>query len=459
MFQKILIANRGEIAVRIIRACKDLGIQTVAVYATADKESLHVQLADEAICIGAANSKDSYLNINNILSAALLTKADAIHPGFGFLAENTNFARLVKASGLTFIGPHADVIELMGDKINARQRMAKAKVPIIPGSLEPIQSLDEGLREAQGIGYPVMLKAASGGGGRGMRVLYSDDEFKHFYPVLKQEAMNYFGDDGLYVEKLFINAKHIEVQILADQHRNVLHLYERDCSFQRRHQKVIEEAPCHFLDQRKRDAICQAAVRAAQAVNYDSVGTIEFLMDEKLNFYFMEMNTRIQVEHPVTEMITGVDIVKQQIACADGKALTLRQKDIIIQGHAIECRINAEDYRNDFKPSTGQITFFHPPGGKDVRIDSAIYNGYHIPPYYDSMIAKIITFGDTRLNAIKRMRSALEECIIEGVENNVEFCYFTLFHPTFVTGRYTTDFAGEWIKELKERESTLSKKT
>jgi acetyl-CoA carboxylase biotin carboxylase subunit len=457
MFQKILIANRGEIAVRIIRACKDLGIATVAIYSTADQNSLHVQLADEAICVGGPNSKDSYLNINNILSAATLSGAEAVHPGFGFLAENANFARLVIASGLVFIGPNPDVIEAMGDKINARQRMAKAKVPIIPGSLEPILNVQAGVDEAERIGFPIMLKAAAGGGGRGMRVVYNAEEFRQVYPLLSQEAQRYFGEDGLYIEKLFINTKHIEVQILADQHQNIVHLFERDCSFQRRHQKVIEEAPCHVLSDTKRQAITQAAVRAAQAVRYDSVGTIEFLMDEHQNFYFMEMNTRIQVEHPVTEMVTGVDIIKQQLYTASGQPLSLKQKDIQLNGCAIECRINAEDYKNDFAPSAGQVTFFHAPGGKDVRVDSAIYTGYTLPPFYDSMIAKIITVGDTRLNAIKRMRGALEECLIEGIENNVEFCYLSLFHPTFVTGRYTTEFAGAWIKELLEREAIVSK--
>lgn len=459
MIQKILIANRGEIAVRIIRACKDLGIKSVAIYSTADKDGLHVQLADEAVCVGDANSKDSYLNINNILSAALLTHVDAIHPGFGFMAENADFARLVQECGLIFIGPQAKAIDMMGNKINARRLMSIAKVPIIPGSLDPIKDVEEGLKQAQEIGYPVIIKAAAGGGGRGIRRVNSEDEFTQVFPILKEEAKNYFKDDTLYIEKLFTNAKHIEVQILADQHGTILHLYERDCSFQRRHQKVIEEAPCHLLSTEKREAICLAAVQAAKAVNYDSVGTIEFLMDEAQNFYFMEMNTRIQVEHPVTEMVTGVDIVKHMIRSADHQRLSISQKDVKLLGHAIECRINAEDFRQDFKPSMGKISFFNAPGGKDVRIDSAIYNGYTIPPFYDSMIAKLITFGDTRLNAIKRMRGALEEFIIDGVENNIEFCYFTLFNPTFIQGRYTTDFAGEWTKELLTRESILSQTT
>lgn len=455
MIQKCLIANRGEIAVRIIRACKDMGIKTVAIYSTADKNALHVLLADESVCVGEANSKDSYLNINNILSAALSLGVDAIHPGFGFLAENASFARLVIACGLIFIGPHPDVIDLMGNKINARNTMFKAGVPIIPGSLEPIKSIEEGLLQAQTIGYPIILKAAAGGGGKGIRMIEDDESFLQAFNVLRQEAKNYFNDDSLYMEKLFVNAKHIEVQILADQFGHIIHLYERDCSFQRRHQKMIEEAPCHWLTQEIRQNICQAAVTAAKAVKYDSVGTIEFLMDEESKFYFMEMNTRIQVEHPVTEMITGVDIVKHMIRSADKQKLSVKQKDIKINGHAIECRIISEDYRNDFKPSVGRISFYHAPGGKDVRIDSALYSGYDIPPFYDSMMAKLITSGSTRLNAIKRMRSALEEFIVEGVENNLEFCYLTMFNSNFVTGRYTTQFANDWIKELKEREPAL----
>ncbi|NTW90610.1 MAG: acetyl-CoA carboxylase biotin carboxylase subunit [Erysipelotrichaceae bacterium] len=455
MIQKCLIANRGEIAVRIIRACKDMGIKTVAIYSTADKNALHVLLADESVCVGEANSKDSYLNVNNILSAALSLGVDAIHPGFGFLAENASFARLVIACGLIFIGPHPDVIDLMGNKINARNTMFKAGVPIIPGSLEPIKNMEEGLLQAQTIGYPIILKAAAGGGGKGIRMIEDDESFLQAFNVLRQEAKNYFNDDSLYMEKLFVNAKHIEVQILADQFGHVIHLYERDCSFQRRHQKMIEEAPCHWLTQEIRQNICQAAVTAAKAVKYDSVGTIEFLMDEESKFYFMEMNTRIQVEHPVTEMITGVDIVKHMIRSADKQKLSIKQKDVKINGHAIECRIISEDYRNDFKPSVGRISFYHAPGGKDVRIDSALYSGYDIPPFYDSMMAKLITSGSTRLNAIKRMRSALEEFIVEGVENNLEFCYLTMFNSNFVTGRYTTQFANDWIKELKERESTL----
>lgn len=456
MIHKILIANRGEIAVRIIRACKDMGIRAVAIYSEADRDSLHVQLADEAYCVGSALSKDSYLNMNNILTAAHLSGCDAIHPGFGFLSENAHFASLVEQMGLIWIGPNSKVIEMMGNKINARQIMHKAQVPLIEGSIELLKSMDEGVKQAKEVGFPIMLKAAAGGGGRGIRRIDSEQGFRDAYPILKQEAQNYFGDDGLYIEKMHTNAKHIEVQILADKYGKVLHLYERDCSFQRRHQKVIEEAPCHMLSQEKREEICRDAVKAAEAVGYDSVGTVEFLMDDQGHHHFMEMNTRIQVEHPVTEMITGIDLIKNMIKVASGIHLSLKQEDIKILGHAIECRINAEDFRNDFKPSAGQISFSHMPGGKDVRIDSAIYTGYKLPPFYDSMIAKLICFGDTRLNAIKKMRAALEEFIIEGIDNNVEFCYFTMYSSGFIGGRYTTDFAAGWIEELKQRESTLS---
>jgi len=455
MIKKILIANRGEIAVRIIRSCKDMGIETVAVYSTADADALHVQLADEAVCIGAPSAKDSYLNTNNVLSAALLTGSDAIHPGFGFLSENAAFARLVEDCGLIFIGPNSDVIELMGNKINARRKMIEAGVPVIPGSAGAIENIDEGITIAKSIGYPLMIKAAAGGGGRGIRIVNDDAQFRAVFDTLRQEAKNNFGDDTVYIEKMFVDPKHIEVQILADKHGNVLHLFERDCSFQRRHQKVIEEAPCHMLSNEQRIRICEDAVKVAQAVGYDSVGTVEFLFDHHQNHYFMEMNTRIQVEHPITEMITGVDLIRNMIRSAENVKLPMSQEDIVIRGHAIECRINAEDMRRDFAPSGGKIDFYHPPGGKDVRIDSAIYNGYVIPPFYDSMIMKLITYGDTRLAAIKKMRSALEELIIDGVTTNIEFHYMTMHHSTFIEGKYTTGYAQEWIKELKERESAI----
>jgi acetyl-CoA carboxylase, biotin carboxylase subunit len=455
MIKKVLIANRGEIAVRIIRSCKDMGIETVAVYSTADADALHVQLADEAVCIGANSAKDSYLNTNNVLTAALLTGSDAIHPGFGFLSENAAFARLVEDCGLIFIGPNSDVIELMGNKINARRKMIEAGVPVIPGSVGAIESIEEGITIAKQIGYPLMIKAAAGGGGRGIRIVNDDSQFRAVFDTLRQEAKNNFGDDTVYIEKMFVDPKHIEVQILADKHGTVLHLFERDCSFQRRHQKVIEEAPCHMLSNEQRLKICEDAVKVAQAVGYDSVGTVEFLFDQHQNHYFMEMNTRIQVEHPITEMITGVDLIRHMIRSAEDVKLPMKQEDIVIRGHAIECRINAEDMRRDFAPSGGKIEFYHPPGGKDVRIDSAIYNGYVIPPFYDSMILKLITYGETRLAAIKKMRSALEELIIDGVTTNIEFHYMTLHHSTFIEGKYTTGFAQEWIKELKDRESSI----
>jgi acetyl-CoA carboxylase biotin carboxylase subunit len=432
-----------------------MGIETVAVYSTADADALHVQLADEAVCIGANSAKDSYLNTNNVLTAALLTGSDAIHPGFGFLSENAAFARLVEDCGLTFIGPNSDVIELMGNKINARRKMIEAGVPVIPGSVGAIESIEEGINIAKQIGYPLMIKAAAGGGGRGIRIVNDDSQFRAVFDTLRQEAKNNFGDDTVYIEKMFTDPKHIEVQILADKHGTVLHLFERDCSFQRRHQKVIEEAPCHMLSNEQRLRICEDAVKVAQAVGYDSVGTVEFLFDHHQNHYFMEMNTRIQVEHPITEMITGVDLIRHMIRSAEDVKLPMKQEDIVIRGHAIECRINAEDMRRDFAPSGGKIEFYHPPGGKDVRIDSAIYNGYVIPPFYDSMILKLITYGETRLAAIKKMRSALEELIIDGVTTNIEFHYMTLHHSTFIEGKYTTGFAQEWIKELKERESSI----
>jgi len=389
------------------------------------------------------------------LTAALLTGSDAIHPGFGFLSENAAFARLVEDCGLIFIGPNSDVIELMGNKINARRKMIEAGVPVIPGSVGAIESIEEGITIAKQIGYPLMIKAAAGGGGRGIRIVNDDSQFRAVFDTLRQEAKNNFGDDTVYIEKMFVDPKHIEVQILADKHGTVLHLFERDCSFQRRHQKVIEEAPCHMLSNEQRLKICEDAVKVAQAVGYDSVGTVEFLFDQHQNHYFMEMNTRIQVEHPITEMITGVDLIRHMIRSAEDVKLPMKQEDIVIRGHAIECRINAEDMRRDFAPSGGKIEFYHPPGGKDVRIDSAIYNGYVIPPFYDSMILKLITYGETRLAAIKKMRSALEELIIDGVTTNIEFHYMTLHHSTFIEGKYTTGFAQEWIKELKDRESSI----
>ena len=455
MFKKVLIANRGEIAVRIIRTCKEMGIETVAVYSKADSEALHVQLADQAICIGEAKASDSYLNIPNILSAASMSGCDAIHPGFGFLSENPQFARQVQQCNMTFIGPSADVIELMGDKAQARDTMLKAGIQTIPGSDGCIDTLEEGIAFANKIGYPVLIKAASGGGGRGMRIAFSEDEFTQAYLGAKSEAKTAFGDDSVYIEKYLNKPKHIEVQLLADHFGNVLHLFERDCSMQRRNQKVLEEAPCFTLSQKLRDQLYETAVRACKAVNYDSVGTIEFLVDDQENYYFMEMNTRIQVEHTISEEICNIDLIKMQIKVAANQPLKLKQEDIQQRGFAIECRINAENIKQNFAPTPGKITFLNLPGGRGVRIDSAVYNGYTIPPYYDSMIAKLITSGDTRMECIKKMRIALEEFIIEGIPSNIEFQYLLLHQKSFIEGKYTTKTIDEFVKELEENGTVI----
>lgn len=448
MIKKVLIANRGEIAVRIIRTCKEMNIQTVAIYSTVDKQSLHVQLADQAICVGPASSKDSYLNMNNIIQAALTTGCDAIHPGFGFLSENAQFALLVNECGLIFIGPNTEVIEKMGNKIKAKEMMKQANIPTIPGSDGIVKTQQEAIEIASTIGFPLIIKACNGGGGKGMRVVTEIDKVVPAYLSAKSEAKASFGSDDVYIEKMFENAKHIEVQIMADQFSNVLHLYERDCSFQRRHQKMIEETPCHALLPEVRSSIVEKAIAAAKFANYDNVGTIEFLLDQNNNFYFLEMNTRIQVEHPISEMITGIDLIKCQIIAACKRPLPYKQSDIAINGHAIECRINAEDINNNYAPSPGKITFIHFPGGRNVRIDSAVYNGSIISPFYDSMIAKVIVHGKTRLEAIKKMRCVLEELIIDGIKTNTEFHYFVLHHKNFIDGHYTIQFADQFIKEL-----------
>lgn len=450
MIKRLLIANRGEIAVRIIRTCKEMNIETVAVYSSADKEALHVQLADYAICIGGPKANDSYLNMKNILSAACMTGCDAIHPGFGFLSENAKFARLVMQCGLIFIGPSPDVIDMMGDKNNARQKMMEAGVPVIPGSKDLLQTVDEAKAMAETIGYPVLIKASNGGGGRGMRRADSEEELADAFHTAKAEAKANFGDDAVYMEKFIVEPKHVEVQLMADKHGNVLHLFERDCSCQRRNQKVLEEAPCHTLSEAIRQNLLADAVKACKSVGYDSVGTIEFLLDVRGSYYFMEMNTRIQVEHTISEEITGIDLIKQQIKIAENQKLSYKQEDIMCHGHAIECRINAENIKFNFAPSPGEIKFINFPGGRRVRIESAVYNGYSIPPYYDSMIAKVITYADTRLECIKRMRVALEELLIEGIETNIEFQYLLLHHPTFISGKYDTGFMEVFIKELKE---------
>lgn len=455
MIKKILIANRGEIAVRIIRTCKEMGISTVAVYSTCDKEALHVQFADEAVCIGGPKANESYLNMFNIIQAACNTGCDAIHPGFGFLSENPKFARLVEECGLIFIGPKAEIIEKMGNKAQARTTMIQANVPVVNGSQDIITSLEDGLEKAENIGYPVIIKAVNGGGGRGMRIVNFKEDFQNAYYGAKSEAKACFKDDDIYIEKYIVNPKHIEVQIAGDNFGNVVHLFERDCSFQRRNQKMIEEAPCFSLQDEIRQKILEDAVKAAKFVGYNSVGTIEFLLDESGKHYFMEMNTRIQVEHPVTEMVCGLDIVKMQIKIADNQHLNIKQEDIKCEGYAIECRINAEDYSNDFAPSAGKIDFLNLPCGRNVRVENAVYGGYTVLPYYDSMIAKIITYAPTRLECIKKMRIALEEFIVSGVKTNIEFQYLALHHKKFIDGKYSTGFAGEFIEELKTNGSLV----
>ena len=446
MIEKILIANRGEIAVRIIRACREMGIETVAVYSEADREALHTQLADEAVCIGSAASADSYLNMERILSAAMVTGADAIHPGFGFLSENSKFAQLCETCGLIFIGPSSEVIWKLGNKSVAKQTMIEAKVPVIPGNSKSVYTVEEGLKHAEEAGYPVMIKAALGGGGKGMRTAHSPEEFENSFLTAQTEARNAFGDEAMYIEHFVENPRHIEFQILADHYGNVVHLGERDCSIQRHHQKLIEESPSPALTDKLRRKMGEAAVKAAKAAGYTNAGTIEFLLEKNGSFYFMEMNTRIQVEHPVTEWVTGIDLVKEQIRIASGEKLLFSQEDITLTGHAIECRINAEDPAKNFRPSPGMITDLYLPGGKGVRMDTAIYGGYTIPPYYDSMLAKLIVHGKNREEAILKMRSALGEVIIEGVKTNVDYQYEILHHPDFVSG--DTDI--EFINKLEQ---------
>lgn len=444
MFSKVLIANRGEIAVRIIRACRELGIQTVAVYSEADADALHTQLADEAICIGPAKAVDSYLNVQQVLSAAIVTKAEAIHPGFGFLSENSRFASMCEECNIVFIGPKSETIDAMGNKINARRLMQEAKVPVIPGSEGVLSTVEEALSVADKIGYPVMLKAAAGGGGKGIRKVMTKEELPQHFASAQQEAAAAFGNDEMYLEKIIYPARHIEVQILGDHYGNVIHLGERDCSLQRNNQKVLEESPSVVISAVKRADLGAAAVRAAKAVNYENAGTIEFLMDESGAFYFMEMNTRIQVEHPVTEMVTGVDLVKKQIEIAAGEPLGLEQNDIKFQGHAIECRINAENPAFHFAPSPGTIeNLLLPAGGMGLRVDSAVYSGYKIPPYYDSMIAKVIVHGDTRFEALMKMQRALSEIVTDGVVTNAEFQMDLISHPAVIAGDYTTAFLQE----------------
>ncbi|WP_369901295.1 acetyl-CoA carboxylase biotin carboxylase subunit [Bacillus manliponensis] len=438
--KKVLIANRGEIAVRIIRACHELGIQTVAVYSEADKDALHVQLANESYCIGPKSSKDSYLNYLNIISVATTTGVDAIHPGYGFLAENAQFAELCEDCNITFIGPSAFAINQMGIKDVARATMKSAGVPIVPGSNGIIESKEDAVKLANEMGYPVIIKATAGGGGKGIRIANNEKELIQGIDITQQEAATAFGNPGVYIEKYIEDFRHIEIQILADNYGNVIHLGERDCSIQRRLQKLLEETPSPALDQQKRAEMGEAAVRAAKAVNYSGAGTVEFIYDKSGYFYFMEMNTRIQVEHPVTEMVTGVDLIKEQIQIADNKPLSQMQKDIQINGWAIECRINAEDPDKKFMPSPGKVETYLPPGGFGVRVDSAVYTGYVIPPFYDSMVAKLITYGSTRDEAIARMKRALQEFRIDGVKTTIPFHKKLLNHEKFLEGDFNTKF-------------------
>lgn len=440
MFKRILIANRGEIAVRIIRACRELGIETVAVYSEVDREALHVLLADQAVCIGPARARDSYLNAKNIISATVLTGAEAIHPGFGFLAENSKFAEMCQECNITFIGPKAETIATMGNKVKARQLMSEAGIPVVPGVEGVIKNFKHAAKAAKEIGYPVMLKAAAGGGGRGIRIVHSAEDLKKAYETAKAEAQAAFNDDDMYLEKFIEEPRHIEFQILADHYGHVIHLGERDCSIQRRNQKIIEEAPSTILTPKLRKKIGETAVRAAQAVDYQNAGTIEFLVDKNGSFYFMEMNTRIQVEHPVTEMITGIDLIQEQIRIAAGQRLRYNQQDVILNGHAIECRINAENPALGFRPSPGKVQITLWPGGKGIRLDSALYNGYEIPPTYDSMIAKLIAYGKDRNEALSIMGRALEEFVIEGIDTNIDFLFTILNHEKFITGQIDTGF-------------------
>ena len=448
MFDKILIANRGEIAVRIIRACREMGIHTVAVYSEADRDALHTQLADEAVCIGKAQSSDSYLNMERILSATIATKAEAIHPGFGFLSENSRFVEMCEKCNVAFIGPSAEVISRMGNKSEAKNTMRKAKVPVVPGTKEPVYTVEQALEAVKEVGFPVMIKASAGGGGKGMRVAKNEQEFAKLFETAQQEAVHSFSDNTMYLERFVENPRHVEVQILADKYGNVVHLGERDCSVQRRHQKMIEESPCIAISDDLRKKMGETAVRAAKAAGYESAGTIEFLLDQSGEFYFMEMNTRIQVEHPVTEFVSGVDLIKEQICIAAGEPLSVQQKDIEIRGHAMECRINAEDPERHFMPCPGKITDLHLPGGNGIRVDTAVYNDYAIPPYYDSMIAKIIVYDKDRRSAIRKMISALGEVAIEGVKTNVDFLYELLNQPDFQEGNITTDFIPQHYPDL-----------
>lgn len=445
MFKKILIANRGEIALRVIRTCREMGIKTVAVYSTADRDSLHVRFADEAVCIGPPKSADSYLNIPNILAAAEITNADAIHPGYGFLSENAKFSEICREYGIKFIGPSPEAIRSMGDKATAKETMKRAGVPVVPGSEGLIESIDEAKKTAGEIGYPVIIKATAGGGGRGMRIIWKEDDLDTLFESAQREAEAAFGNGGMYMEKFIEEPRHIEIQIVGDQYGKACHLSERDCSIQRRHQKLIEESPSPFMTDELRERMGEAAVRGAMAVNYEGAGTIEFLVDKHRNFYFMEMNTRIQVEHPVTEEVIDYDLIKEQIKVAAG--IPISGKNYIPKMHAIECRINAEDVYNDFRPSPGKITTLHIPGGHGVRVDTHIYSGYSIPPFYDSMIAKVIATAQTREEAISTMDRALSEFVVEGVKTTIPFHLKMLKDPNFIAGNFNTQYLNNWSME------------
>lgn len=451
MFKKILIANRGEIALRIIRTCKEMGIKTVAVYSTADRDSLHVRFADEAVCIGPAQSAQSYLNIPRIMAAVEITNADAVHPGYGFLAENANFAEICTEYGIKFIGPSADQIRMMGDKITAKETALRANVPVVPGSEGLLKSVEEGKKLAVGIGYPVILKATAGGGGKGMRIVWKDEEFEHAWDTARREAGASFGNDGIYMEKYIEEPRHIEIQIAGDQFGTVCHLSERDCSIQRRHQKLVEESPSPFMTDELREKMGEAAINAAKAINYEGVGTVEFLVDKYRNFYFMEMNTRIQVEHTVTEEVIDFDLIKEQIKIAAG--IPISGQNYIPVLHAIECRINAEDVWNDFRPNAGKITSFHSPKGHGIRVDTHVYAGYTVPPFYDSMIAKLITRARTREEAITKMERALDEFIVEGINTTVPFHKALMKNEDFRKGDFHTGFLNNFDFSLIKRES------
>ncbi len=440
MLKKVLIANRGEIAVRIIRACREMGIRTVAIYSEADKDALHVRLADQAICIGPAPSSKSYLNIKAILEAACLTGADSIHPGFGFLSENANFAKICEEMGIKFIGPNYKLIELLGNKSKAKETMKKAGVPVVPGSEGLIKSKKEAVEIAEKIKYPVILKASAGGGGKGIRIAHNKEELEKAYSLVKQEAKISFNDDSIYIEKFVENPRHVEIQVLADEHGNGIHLGERDCSVQRRNQKIIEETPASIINDETRKKMGEVAVKAVKEIGYTNAGTIEFLVDKNKDFYFMEMNTRVQVEHPVTEMVTGIDIIKEQIKIASGEKLTIKQKDVKVNGHSMEARINAENPDKNFMPCPGTITGLHIPGGNGVRVDTAIYSGYTIPPTYDSMIAKVIVHGKTREESIAKLKSAVAELVVDGITTNADFILKILDNENFKKNNYDTSF-------------------